>query len=350
MVRHGCPHARPWTEAATPDRIVVAFPFTELQLERMRAAAGPDLLLEVVDRADTDAVDAAVGPGCVALIGGRRPGPGVPAPDLRWQQALSAGVEHLLDAGPWPAGVTLTNAKGVYAVPIAQYVLGAILRIHEGMDARRALQEQHIWPDDVVPHTGVPVRGRTLVVVGYGGIGREIARVAAALGMRIIAVTARPERQTAEAALVPGTGDPGGTIPERIVGLDGLHAALAEADFVSMSVPLTPASRGLIDAAALRAMRPDAWIINTGRGAVIAEADLLAALHGGRIGGAVLDVFEQEPLPADSPWWTAPRVVITTHVSGADSPGPLSELMVRNLERFRDGRPLLNTVDPVRGY
>jgi phosphoglycerate dehydrogenase-like enzyme len=186
--------------------------------------------------------------------------------------------------------------------------------------------------------------------VGYGGIGREIARVAAALGMRVIAVTARPERRTDDAALVPGTGDPDGSIPERIVGLDGLHAALAEADVVSLSVPLTPASRGMIDAAALGALRPDAWLINTGRGAVIREADLLAALHAGRLGGAVLDVFEQEPLPADSPWWDAPNAIITTHVSGADSPGPLCELMVRNLERFRDGRPLLNVVDQARGY
>jgi len=333
-----------------PDRIVVAFPFADSHVERMRAAAGPGLTLQIVDREDDAAVDAAVGPGCVALIAGRRPGAGTASPDLRWQQALSAGVEHLLDGGPWPERVTLTNAKGVYAIPIAQYVLGAILRISEGMDARRVLQEQHAWPDDVMPYTGAPVRGRTLVVVGYGGIGREIARVASALGMRVIAVTARPERRTDDATLVPGTGDPDGSIPERIVGLDGLHAALAEGAFVSLSAPLTAASRGLIDAAALRAMRPDAWIVNTGRGAVIDEAALLAALRAGQLSGAVLDVFEQEPLPVDSPWWTAPRVVLTPHVSGADSPGPLSELMVRNIERFRDGRPLLNVVDPTRGY
>jgi len=333
-----------------PGRIVVSFPFAPEHLDRMRAAAGPDLSLEVVGSGDQAGLDGAAGPGCVALIAGRRPTTTTAAPDLRWQQALSAGVEHLLAAGPWPAQVTLTNAKGVYAIPIAQYVLAAILRISEGMDARRALQEERRWPEPVDPYTGVPVRGRTLVVVGYGGIGRETARVAAALGMRVIAVTARPERRLDEAVLVPGTGDPDGSIPERIVGLGGLHAALAEADFVSMSVPLTPASRGLIDAAALRVMRPGAWIINTGRGPVIAEADLLAALHAGQLGGAVLDVFEQEPLPADSPWWTAPNVIVTPHVSGSDSPGPLCELVVRNIERFRAGQPLLNTVDPARGY
>jgi phosphoglycerate dehydrogenase-like enzyme len=331
-------------------RIVIAFPFAPEHLERMRAAAGDAFELVSVDPADPAALDAAVGAGCVAMVAQRRPSAGVTTPDLRWHQALSAGVEHLLRVGPWPEGVTLTNAKGVYAIPIAQYVLAAILRVCEGTSRRDALQARREWPDPVDPFVGIPVRGRTLVVVGYGGIGRETARVAAALGMRILAVTARPERRIADAVLVPGTGDPEGIIPERIVGLDGLHAALAEADFVSLSVPLTPASRGLIDAAALGRMRPDAWIINTGRGPVIEEADLLAALHAGRLGGAVLDVFAEEPLPPDSPWWDAPNVIITPHVSGADSPGPLSEVVIQNLERFRAGRPLINVVDLARGY
>lgn len=331
-------------------RIAIAFPFAPEQLDRMREAADDAFELDLVDPTDQTGLDAAVGAGCVAIIGGRRPSAGVAAPDLRWHQALSAGVEHLLQAGAWPADVTLTNAKGVYAVPIAQYVLAAILRVCEGMAARDTLQAQRRWPDPVDPWVGVPARGQTLVIVGYGGIGRETARVAAALGMRVVAVTARPERRTADAVLVPGTGDPEGSIPERIVGLDGLHAALAEADFVSLSVPLTPGSRGLIDAAAIARMRPDAWIINTGRGPVIAEADLLAALREGRIGGAVLDVFEDEPLPADSPWWDAPNTIVTTHVSGADSPGPLTEVVVQNLVQFGLGRPLINVVDVARGY
>jgi phosphoglycerate dehydrogenase-like enzyme len=331
-------------------RIAIAFPFAPEHLARMREAAGDGFELVSLDPVDPAALDAAVGPGCVAMVAQRRPTAGTATPDLRWHQALSAGVEHLLGPEPWPHGVTLTNAKGVYAVPIAQYVLAAILRIHERPAARDALQAARTWPDPVDPFVGRPVRGQTLVVVGYGGIGREIARVAAALGMRILAVTANPDRRTSEAPLVAGTGDPDGTIPERIVGLDGLGAALAEADVVSLSVPLTPASRGLIDAAALARMRDDAWIINTGRGAVIDEPALLAALHAGRLGGAVLDVFAEEPLPPDSPWWDAPNTIITPHVSGADSPGPLSEVVVRNLERFRDGRPLINVVDVTRGY
>ncbi len=331
-------------------RIAIAFSFAPEHLARMREVAGDTFELISVDPGDPAALDAAVGPGCVAIIGGRRPSPGIAVPDLRWHQALSAGVEHLLGPEPWPAGVTLTNAKGVYAVPIAQYVLAAILRINERTALRDAAQASHTWPDPLEPYVGRPVRGQTLVVVGYGGIGREVGRVAAALGMRILAVTANPDRRTSEAPLVPGTGDPDGSIPERIVGLDALHDAFAEADVVSLSVPLTPASRGLVDAAALARMRGDAWIINTGRGPVIDEAALLAALHERRIGGAVLDVFAQEPLPPDSPLWDAPNTVITSHVSGADSPGPLSEVVLRNLERFRDDRPLVNVVDLARGY
>ena len=119
---------------------------------------------------------------------------------------------------------------------------------------------------------------------------------------------------------------------------------------MAVTVPLTPASRGLIDAAALAAVPGHAWIINTGRGPVIDRAALLDALRAQRIGGAVLDVFDEEPLPADDPLWSLPNVIITPHVSGAAAPGPLGAIVVENVARFREGRPLINVVDPARGY
>jgi phosphoglycerate dehydrogenase-like enzyme len=331
-------------------RIVMTWPFLPEEVERLRAAAGPDHELVAAEVRDGMSIDSLVTPGTVAVIAQQRPSGGPHTADVRWHQALSAGVEHLLAGEPWPDGVTLTNGKGVYAIPIGQYVLAAMLRVNEFADARRELQERGVWEEDILPLCGIPLRGQTLVVVGYGSIGRETARVAAAMGMRVIAVTRRPERKADDAFRVPGTGDPDGSIPERTVGPEGLVDAIAEADFISINAPLTPASRRLVDARALAAMRPSAWIINTGRGALIDEAALLEALGAGRIGGAVLDVFSTEPLPADSPFWGLPNVVITPHLAGPETAGILTDLVADNLSRFVAGRPLVNIVDVASGY
>lgn len=338
--------------AAAPrgGRIVLAFRFSPDDVDVLRAAVNPGFELVVIDEMDQRAVDDAVGPGVVGLIAQHRPSDLQRASDLRWQQALSAGVEHLLQPGDWPPTVTLTNGKGVYATAIGQYVIGAVLRVAEQVDARLALQRDHHWPEEENRYTGRQVRGTTIVIVGYGGIGREIARLAAAFGMRVLAVTARPERRSDEAFRVTGTGDPDGEIPERIVGLDRLAETVAEADFVAVTVPLTPGSRGLVDRSVLAALHPDAWIINTGRGPVIEQGALLEALTERRIGGAVLDVFDEEPLPADHPLWTAPNAILTPHVSGSETGTALRDLVAENLARFSSGRSLVNVVDPVRGY
>jgi len=331
-------------------RLVLASGFSPEDVAWLRAAVRPGFDLEVAVGMDQRAVDDAVGRGVVGLIAQVRPSDWRRAPDMRWQQAVFAGVEHLVGAGDWPESVTLTNARGVYATSIGEYVLGAILRVAEQMDARAALQEARRWPEDEGRYAGRPLRGATLVVVGYGGTGREIARLAAAFGMRIRAVKARPERRTDDSFHVPGTGDPDGSIPELIVGLDRLRETVAEADFVAVTVPLTAASRRLIDAQVLAALPPHAWLINTGRGAVVDQAALTEALLERRIGGAVLDVFEEEPLPADSPLWTAPGAILTPHVSGFEGGSALRELVAENLARFTRGQPLVNVVDPARGY
>jgi phosphoglycerate dehydrogenase-like enzyme len=168
--------------------------------------------------------------------------------------------------------------------------------------------------------------------------------------MRVLAVTARPERRTDESFRVRGTGDPDGSIPERIVGLDRLIETVAEADFVAVTVPLTPASRGLVSGRVLAALRSDAWIINTGRGPVIDQGALLEALGQHRIGGAVLDVFDQEPLPAASPLWITPGAILTPHVSGSETGTALRDLVAENVGRFTSGQNLINIVDPIRGY
>jgi phosphoglycerate dehydrogenase-like enzyme len=221
-----------------------------------------------------------------------------------------------------------------------------VLRIHQPADWA-VDQAAHRWPE--TSSLVSLVRGRMATIIGYGSIGREVARLLSALGMRILAVKPRPDIRHDTAYRVPGTGDPDGSIPERIVGIDALEEAVAEADVVVLTMPLTDASRGIIDAGVLAAFRPSAWLVNVARGALVDEAALIDALRAGRLAGAVLDVTVQEPLPTDSPLWDAPNVVLTPHASGVTLRF-FDELLVENVRRYLAGETLLNVVDPERGY
>lgn len=335
-----------------PDlRVGIAFPFDQAALDTF-AAVSPRLRLHIDERSDEAGVDAVSADDLDGLVSSRLPSDLDRTPSLRWLQVMSAGVENLVGpgGGTWPARVILTNARGAYAVPIAQYTMAAILHVAERVDARRAQQALRIWPDDDAPFTGRPVRGATLVIVGYGGIGREIARLAQAHGMRVLAVKADPSTRTDDGFCAPGTGDPEGTIPERIVGPEGLVAVARDADFMSITLPLTTRSRGVVNREVLAALPAHAWLVNTGRGPVVDEAALLAALDARELAGAVLDVFGEEPLLSSSPFWGRSDVVITPHVAGAEARDDLVALVTENLRRFVVGEPLRNRVNIQRGY
>jgi phosphoglycerate dehydrogenase-like enzyme len=304
--------------------------------------------LEVVDASDDEAFDVSTltDPEVEILVASRAPADLSRVPSLRWLQLGSAGVDHLAADPPWRKGLLVTNARGVYSIPIAEYVTGMILRTHQPA-AWAADQAAHRWPSEAALVS--LVRGATAVIVGYGSIGREVARQLSALGIRILAVKPRPELRDDTGFRVPGTGDPDGSIPERIVGVDELAATVGSADVLILTLPLTAASRGIIDAEVLAALRPSAWLINVSRGALVDEAALLDALRDGRLAGAVLDVFGEEPLPLDSPWWEAPHVIVTPHASGVTHRF-FDDLLVENVRRYLAGEPLLNQVDPERGY
>ena len=343
------------TDPATAERalrIGIAYPFDDGSLDAFRSVS-PRLTFRIEPTADQAAADRVAANDLDALIGARLPTDLTRVPSLRWMQVMSAGVENLVGPGatrPWPAGIELTNARGVYAVPIAQYTIAAILSVAEKVEARRAQQARGLWPDDPDDFVGAQVRGSTLVIVGYGGIGREIARIADALGMRVVAVKADPSVLADDGFVVPGTGDPDGTIPERIVGLAHLVTVAREADYLSVTLPLTANSRGVVGREVIAALPSHAWVINTGRGPVIDEAALDEALAAGRIGGAALDVFEEEPLPPTSPLWARPNVVITPHVAGSGARDEIQALVTDNLRRFAEGEPLRNRVQVERGY
>ncbi|MER7899837.1 D-2-hydroxyacid dehydrogenase [Streptomyces sp. NPDC096046] len=253
----------------------------------------------------------------------------------RWVHAASAGVDSFL----FPAlvddpGVVLTNARGVYDQPTAEYVLGLILSLAKDFPGTWEHQRRREWR----PRPSDGITGRTVLVWGTGPIGRATARLLTAVGMRVCGAgrTARPD-------------DPDfGTVH----GPAGLHTALAEADYVVLAAPLTQDTRGMVDAPVLAAMKPGARLINVGRGGLVDEEALVDHLAAGRLAGAALDVFAQEPLPAGSPLWDMPGVVISPHTAGETTSEreALVEVFLDNLTRHIEGRPLRNVVDKRRGY
>jgi len=252
-------------------------------------------------------------------------------PSVRWIQTAGAGIDHM---APWdPAKITLTNAGGIHGDLMSQYVLGVLMMRGHRFAEYAALQRERSWKRT----NPTSLYGSTMTIVGMGKIGREIARRAAVFGIRIVGVN------------TTGTPVEGA---ERVYPIAQLRQAVAEADTVVLVVPLTPQTRGLIDAPTIAAMKKGAFLINVARGGVADEAAVVAALRSGQLSGAAFDVFTAEPLPADSPLWDAPNLLITPHSS---SDGDLwqrdvAKIFIDNLARFRAGEPLRNVVDPARGY
>jgi len=261
------------------------------------------------------------------------------APRLRWLQAMSAGVEHLPLTDLAERGIRLSNMSGVHAPNIAEHALAMMLALARRIPALVLAQRDHRWRDTATHDEVFELAGQTVVLVGLGAIGAAIAPRAAAFGMRVLGVRRNPEQ-----ALPPGVAEG--------FGLDRLDAALAEADHVVVSLPATPDTRGLFDAARLAAIKPGAFFYNVGRGATVDTAALTAALATGHLGGAGLDVVDPEPLPPESPLWGMANVLITAHTSGA-TPKYWErgvEILLDNLRRYAAGQRLQTEVDPRAGY
>ncbi|HEY8480076.1 MAG TPA: D-2-hydroxyacid dehydrogenase [Spirillospora sp.] len=263
-------------------------------------------------------------------LAGAWPRSGGPA----WIHIASAGVDRLLFSDLVESDTIVTNSRGVFDEPIAEYVLGLVLAFAKDLHTTVRLQGERRWRHRETER----ITGARALVVGTGPIGRAIGRRLSAAGL-----TVSGAGRTARDA----DPDLGVVHPA-----DRLGEALAEADYVVLAAPLTPQTRGMIDAAALDRMRPSARLVNVGRGALVVEADLVKALESGRIAGAALDVFEDEPLPESSPLWDMPNVIVSPHMSG-DVVGwrdELVRLFADNFDRYLSGRPLRNVVDKRLGY
>ena len=248
-----------------------------------------------------------------------------------WVSNGGAGTDHF---GHWdPDRVTVTNAAGVAADMMAEYIMGAFL--HHNLDVPGLMQdqEQRVWRQRTVK----PLRGKTLVIVGMGQTGQALAARASAFGMVVCGTRAHPQ--------------PTHNCQE-VVAPDGLLSLLPRADFIAVCTPLTEETRGLLGERAFRAIRRGAFLANVSRGGVVDEQALFAALQDGRLAGAALDVFETEPLPADDPLWNAPGVIISPHCSSVYDGWEMASfaMFLENLNRWTHGQKLHNIVDPRRGY
>jgi phosphoglycerate dehydrogenase-like enzyme len=270
------------------------------------------------------------------------------APRLVWVHSASAGVERVLTPAGRQRGLVVTNARGVFSRPIAEYVLMMILAVSRRLPQLLELQRERTWQ----PLEGAELRDVTVGIVGLGSIGRAVGSLATAFGCRVIAIRRR-SAAAAEVGIDDGEDDAGGRfVPDRVMGPAELLELLGESDFIVLAAPLTAETEGMIDEAALASVKPGAWLINVARGRLIDERALLRALREGPLGGAVLDTFREQPLQPDSPFYDLANVIVTPHTSWSSGRvlDRSVELFCDNLRRYAAGEPLINVVDPAAGY
>ena len=254
--------------------------------------------------------------------------------NLKWIQTTSAGLDMMLTPDVVERGLIVTNASGLHAPPVVETAWALTLAVSRCLKTFQRQQNEHVWE----PFVPFDLNGRTAGIVGLGGIGRRYARIAAAFGMRVIAVDLHSPPKPDEV--------------ESLWGLDRLNDLIAEADVLMIACPATAETQGLIGPEQIALLKPTAILINIARGGIVDEPALIECLTDGRIAGAGLDVTKIEPLPADDPLWNTPRLVLTPHIAGwsGDRSRHLVEFFCENLHRYKFGEPLKNLVDQSRGY
>jgi phosphoglycerate dehydrogenase-like enzyme len=306
-------------------------------LERIKTAAPGSRLVSVSSEglADSDLSDVEV------LLRGPLPS-GIfdrllaRCPRLMWVHSATAGVERVLTPAALERGLAITNARGVFSDPIAEYVVMMVLAVSRRLPQLLELQRERTWQ----PLEGREMAAVTVGVVGLGSIGARVADLAYRLGCRVIATRRRAGDGPQPAGL------------SEVLPPEGLPQLMAQSDFIVIALPLTPETTNIIDAEMLAHAKPGAWLINVARGALVDERALVRAIRDGHLGGAVLDAFREEPLPPNSELYTTPNVIVTPHTSWSSGRvlDRSIELFCDNLGRFRSGEPLLNLVDPAAGY
>ena len=340
-------------DRVSPVEVLVTVQFSEAEIEALREVS-PRLRVTMMDAREVREIPNEVWNRSEVLYTGRV----LPAPDqvpaLRWIQFHFAGVDFALEQPLLQKPEILaTTLSGAAAPQMAEYALGMILALSRRLPEIAAHQARAEWPRERWERfRPVDLRGSTVGIVGYGSIGREIARLLNAFGVKVLAAKRDVMHPEDPGYIIPGLGDPGGDAFSRLYPFQALKSMMKECDFVVVTVPLTAETRGLVGAAEFTAMKPTAYLINLGRGGVVDQAALLAALQEKQIAGAALDVFAEEPLPAGHTFWKLPNVIVSPHIAGMSNfyNARAMDLFIENCKRYLAGSPLLNRFDPQKGY
>jgi phosphoglycerate dehydrogenase-like enzyme len=298
--------------------------------------------LEVVNRPSYEGIDEHIRDAEIIIGWSLRPQQLASARNLRWIHSPAAAVHQLLFPELVNSDVMLTNGRDVNGPVVAEHVMALILALAKNLPQAMRFQARRFWAQEEMWNS-LPrpreIAGATLGLVGVGSIGSKVAKHAAAMGMRVIAVRDNLEKPRPEGV-------------ETVLPSSKLDLLVSQSDYIALTVPVTPETRSLMNTARFARMKPDACLINVGRGPLIEEAALLTALRERKIGGAALDVFEHEPLPADSPLWELENLLITPHTAGLTEKlwERQYELISENLRRYLEPRPLLAVVDKQKGY
>ena len=336
-----------------PIEVLITLPFPDSVIEEIQAVS-PRLQIQVRKANQVDEVPSEVWAKTEVLYTARAVPTPEQAPRLRWIQFHWAGIDHVANAPILSRpDVTATTLSGAAASQVAEHAVGMLLALGRRLPELMAHQRRAEWPRDRWDRfSPLELRDSTVGILGYGSIGRQIARLLQPFGAHVLA-TKRDAMQPADSGYMPeGMGDPSGDLVQRLYPAQAIKAMVKDCDFVVVCVPRADGTHHLLRAEHFAVMKPTAFLVDVSRGDVVDHNALLAALKDKQIAGAALDVFHEEPLPADSPFWKLPNVIITPHVSGITPhyDERAVHLFMENLGRYLSGTPLFNRFDPELGY
>ncbi len=336
-----------------PVVLLITLPLPEQLVNELRSLS-PDLEIHVRKANQPEEIPADLWVRADVLYTSRVLPTAEQAPRLRWIQFHWAGVDHAIEAPILrKPGLIATTLSGAAASQLAEYVVMMMLALGHRLPDMMAHQKRAEWPRDRWERFNpLELRDSTVGIIGYGSVGRQIARLLQPFGATVLA-SKRDAMQPQDAGYTPvGEGDPGGDMVYRLYPAQALRSMLKDCDFVAVTVPRTPETRGLIRAEHFAVMKPTAFLVDVSRGGIVDQTALLAALKDRQIAGAALDVFPEEPLPPEHSLWKLPNVIVTPHISG-NTPHydeRALRLFSENLRRFLAGAPLFNRIDPDAGY
>jgi phosphoglycerate dehydrogenase-like enzyme len=336
-----------------PVEVLVTVPFSDKLINQL-SAVSPKINLTALAVQKASEIPADVWMRTEVLYTGHIVPEPDEAPALRWVQFHFAGIDRYLDEPILQReDLLVTTLSGAAAPQVAEYALSMMLALGHKLPALMASQKKSEWPKDrFEKFAPVELNGKTIGIVGYGSIGRQIARLLQPFGVTILATKRNGFNPADEGYVVEGAGDPHGDFVHRLYPPQALRSMLKECHFIVVTVPMTPETRNMINAPIFDALKPGAFLVDVSRGGVVNQNDLVDALKSNKLAGAALDVFPEEPLPKNSPLWQNPNVIISPHISGGSEQYKerAAALFSENLLRYLSGLHLYNVFDRKRGY